>query len=87
MGICKYCGKEFDKKSLGGHTARCKQNPNYEKTCLNDRKNLRKGNETAIKNKRKNIILVEYTQTCPKCGKSFTITCTESNIRKGKIKR
>lgn len=28
---CKFCGKEFDRKGIGGHTAGCKLNPNYKK--------------------------------------------------------
>ena len=28
---CKYCGEEFEKCSLGGHTRFCKLNPNYNK--------------------------------------------------------
>lgn len=31
--ICKFCGKEFDSGiKLGGHTGRCKGNPNIEQT-------------------------------------------------------
>ena len=30
--ICKYCGKIFDSGiKLGGHTAKCKMNPNANK--------------------------------------------------------
>ena len=87
MGICKYCGKEFPDKSLGGHVARCKMNPNYEKTCANDRKNLRKGTETSARNKKSKVVLVKFKQICPKCGKEFEIECSESIYKRGKYKK
>lgn len=87
MGVCKYCGKEFPDKSLGGHVARCKMNPNYEKTCANDRKNLRKGSETSAKNKKSKVVLVKFEQICPKCGKEFEIECSESVYKRGKYKK
>lgn len=82
MGICKYCGKEFPDKSLGGHVARCKMNPNYEKTCANDRKNLRKGTETFVKKYK--LPILEFELTCPKCGKVFIVKCTQNDFDKGR---
>ena len=82
MGICKYCGKEFPDKSLGGHTARCKMNPNYENTCANDRKNLRKGTETFVKKYK--LPILEFELTCPKCGKKFVVKCTQNDFDKGR---
>lgn len=82
MGICKYCGKEFSDKSLGGHVARCKMNPNYEKTCANDRKNLRKGTETFVKKYK--LPILEFELTCPKCGKMFVVKCTQNDFDKGR---
>ena len=82
MGICKYCGKEFPAGSLGGHVARCKMNPNYEKTCANDRKNLRKGTETFVKKYK--LPILEFELICPKCGKTFVVKCTQNDFDKGK---
>lgn len=82
MGVCKYCGKEFPDKSLGGHVARCKMNPNYEKTCANDRKNLRKGTETFVKKYK--LPILEFELTCPKCGKIFVVKCTQNDFDKGR---
>lgn len=82
MGICKYCGKEFPDKSLGGHVARCKMNPNYEKTCANDRKNLRKGTETFVKKYK--LPILEFELICPKCGKVFVVKCTQNDFDKGR---
>ena len=76
MGICKYCGKEFPTGSLGGHVARCKMNPNYEKTCANDRKNLRKGTETFVKKYK--LPILEFELICPKCGKTFVVKYTQN---------
>ena len=87
MGVCKYCGKEFPNKSLGGHVARCKLNPNYTKTCINDRKNLLKGAETSAKNKKDKTVLLKFKQICPKCGKEFETECSESVYKRGKYKK
>jgi very-short-patch-repair endonuclease len=32
---CKFCGKIFTPKSIGGHISRCKSNPNYDTTITN----------------------------------------------------
>lgn len=87
MGVCKYCGKEFPNRSLGGHVARCKLNPNYIKTCTNDRKNLLKGAETSAKNKKDKTVLLKFKQICPKCGKEFETECSESVYKRGKYKK
>ena len=87
MGVCKYCGKEFPNRSLGGHVARCKMNPNYEETCANDRKNLIKGAKTAAKNKKDKTVLLKFKQICPKCGKEFEIECSESIYKRSKYKK
>ena len=35
---CKFCGKKFNSKSIGGHVSRCKFNPNYVATITNTSK-------------------------------------------------
>lgn len=59
---CKFCGKEFDRKRIGGHTAGCKLNPNYQKN--------RNGNSNVIKAiNEQNAI--KSLKECPFCNKSW----------------
>lgn len=85
MGICKYCGKEFDKKSLGGHVARCKLNPNYNETIKKDRLSVAKATKKFIENSKNKM--KEHIVKCEKCGNTFTITCTDYKFENGKYKK
>lgn len=72
--ICKFCGKEFDNpRKLGGHTSKCKLNPNYNT------------NITNIILKR---ILPRFTYTCNcvVCNNTYNITCTENDYNKQKYR-
>ena len=60
MCKCKYCGKEFDnKQKLGGHTTKCKLNPNYEK------------NKKQLEEARKNINRENKHLHCQYCNKEI----------------
>ena len=85
MSRCKFCGKEFPAKSIGGHIARCKMNPNYSKTTSIDRENLKKGIQTSKDNAAKNK--KEFKQICPKCGKEFIVIGTQREFDKGKLRK
>ena len=72
--ICKFCGKEFESgKKLGGHTVRCKLNPNskemYQKI---GQKNTEHANF--------NI----YDIQCPICGKYKQIKMSLNSYKNGK---
>ena len=85
MGVCPYCDKEFENKSLGGHVARCKMNPNYKSTIEKDRKNLKKATDASALVKK--LPRLEFIQICPKCGKEFTVIGTQNDFNKGKLRK
>ena len=85
MSICPFCNKEFPSRSIGGHVARCKMNPNYQTTITNDRENLRRGTQTSSSNKR--LLKKEFTVTCKKCGKESKIICTQKAFDKGNYRK
>jgi very-short-patch-repair endonuclease len=63
MYKCKYCGKEFEKKSqLAGHATHCKKNTNYDKNLKACSNNINKANS-----KPKIKDFTEYN--CQYCGK------------------
>ena len=62
MYFCKHCGKEFESKyKLGGHSTRCKLNPNYEKN--------QKQIEYARQHINPNNIFIQEKCICQYCGK------------------
>ena len=78
---CKWCGDliEVEKQPLFAlHVANCDSNPNKE---------IRKRNYSlkfkgVLKSKR-----IKIEKSCPKCGDTFEIVATESEIRRGKVKK
>ena len=61
MFKCKYCGKEFEKKSqLGGHIIWCKENPN---------RNGKSNFNVNIKNSIRKIDILKNDLFCQYCGK------------------
>jgi len=78
---CKWCEKliEVEKQPLFAlHVANCKSNPSYEEKMLN--LSLRLKGKT--KSER-----IKIEKTCNKCGVNFEIVATQSEIRRGKIKK
>lgn len=76
--VCKFCGKEFEKKqSLGAHIVHCKLNPNnHIKDFANRKSNKAKELNPAI----------EYHLICENCGKEYTILEKKNNFEQGKYK-
>lgn len=85
MGICKYCGKEFPNRSLGGHVARCKMNPNYKETSQKCSEGLKKATIASVLVKK--LPRKEFKLICPKCGKEFIVVGTQNEFDKGKLKK
>ena len=85
MSICKYCGKEFNEKSIGGHTSKCKLNPNYEKNINASKQYFKLANEKSREVRKK--ILKTFECVCPKCGKIFYVTGTQKQFDNGKLKK
>ena len=85
MSICKYCGKEFNEKSIGGHTSKCKLNPNYEKNINASKQYFKLATEKSCKVRKK--ILKIFECICPKCGKIFYVTGTQKQFDNGKLKK
>lgn len=80
--ICKYCGKVCKNKlSLSKHEQYCLANPNALSRSL--------FTNNAIKsNKNRKItkaLVNEYTCICKKCGKEYTVKCTEKQYKTGKF--
>lgn len=75
--ICKYCGKEFKSgKQLGGHTSRCKLNPNFKQTTA------KVGNS-----KTKSAEITEYKINCCICNKEYVVKISKQNFVKGNYKK
>lgn len=85
MGVCKYCGKEFPSRSLGGHVARCKLNPNYKETLQKGREGLKKATIASVLVKK--LPRKEFKLICPKCGKEFIVIGTQNEFDKGKLRK
>ena len=79
--ICKYCGKEFETGvKLGGHVARCKENPKY-KDIINTVVNSR--NSTINKNNP----LEEHICKCKVCGNDYKVNIRHNQFLKGKYNK
>lgn len=79
--ICKYCGKEFETGvKLGGHVARCKENPKY-KDIINTIVNSR--NSTINKNNP----LEEHICKCEMCGNDYKVNIRHNQFLKGKYNK
>ena len=85
MCICKYCGKEFSSKSIGGHVSRCKMNPNYQETIKKDKENLKKANELSVEVIKQPRL--KFNRICPKCGKEFIVIGTQREFDRNKLRR
>jgi len=78
--ICQYCGKICKNlNSLRQHEIRCKENPNKYSIDYMD-----KSLETLKKKFPEKYIKHDYVIKCAKCGKEFTVTCSENMFLKGK---
>lgn len=92
MYKCKYCGKEFEKGSIGGHTTFCVCNPNREHNIKknSDKNHMMNMVKKRIENRENNPDIhtrKEVLLKCEKCGKEFTQIVSDYNIQKGKYKR
>lgn len=68
MSNCKYCNKEFEKKSIGGHTRNCELNPNRNNNWANTKKiNIRVGTFIYENN------VLQYSQNPKRCLKCLNI--------------
>jgi len=76
---CPYCNGTFlmNKKSFANHIRWCKDNPKYEE--------IRKS--TILKNSVQHVPRIEYNLICENCNNSYTITCTESEFKRGNYKK
>lgn len=75
MYKCKFCEKEYDNsRNIGGHVSRCPKNPNIKRTI----KKVSKARTVERK---------EYTFSCRRCGKEYSLTLTKAELKKNKYSK
>lgn len=92
MYKCKYCGKEFKRGSIGGHTTFCKCNPNRKNNIKknSDKTHIMNMVKKRTENRKNNPNIhtkKEVLLKCEKCGREFIQFVSEYSIQKGKYKR
>lgn len=75
---CKFCGKIFTPKSIGGHVSRCKLNPNYDTTIANNSQS-RRGSHLTPEHKKS---LSESMKRAHKEGRAWNIGKSRWNNKK-----
>lgn len=84
MAICKYCCKEYNNNSIGGHVTQCEKNPKHDSIKRNQTIRIINGANTRYKNLK--ALRHDYIFKCLTCGKEFCLNLTENEYNSKKYK-